>query len=142
MPNQLEIAMTTTLDTNRQVADTMTAIRNGENEEELFFNPRTGQLVVRRPGQEPNDAQPATEMAREGFFGGDDPPVGTDVGTALRRINDDCSDEELIFEPETGRLLVRRSGDALPEGMPATAMAREGFFMTGRHPRRPWTRSR
>ncbi len=42
----------------------------GNREEELVFNPVTGELEVKRAGEvvQDRDALPATEMAREGFF--------------------------------------------------------------------------
>lgn len=43
-----------------------------QDDDELYFDPRTGKLVARGPGEvvpSDRDRLPATEMAREGFFG-------------------------------------------------------------------------
>ena len=64
--------METRKSTNDQVAESLRRIRDDQGDE-LVFDPQTGTLQVRRPGQTPSsnpDAVSATEMAREGFFGG------------------------------------------------------------------------
>lgn len=52
------------------------------------------------------------------------------IAESLRRIRDDQGDE-LVFDPQTGTLQVRRPGEAAiqnPDAVSATEMAREGFF--------------
>jgi hypothetical protein len=58
-------------DDNRRVSEALNNIKAGRKDEELYFDPTSGQLVVRDRGsgqQVSNDAMPATQMAREGFF--------------------------------------------------------------------------
>lgn len=54
----------------------------------------------------------------------------TDVTTALANIREGA-DEELYFDPQTGRLMVLGRNETLAtnsDRQPATEMAREGFF--------------
>ncbi len=54
----------------KAISKALVHIREQE-EDELYFDPATGKLVARRPGEvsaADRDRLPATEMAREGFF--------------------------------------------------------------------------
>lgn len=52
------------------------------------------------------------------------------VATALENIARTETCDELAFDPATGTLIVRPAGasDGSTDGLPATQMAREGFF--------------
>jgi hypothetical protein len=51
------------------VAGALEKIRAGDDEVELYFDPRTAQLVARRAGETiADELRPATELAQEGFF--------------------------------------------------------------------------
>ena len=139
--------MTETEQSPGGVAATLERIRRAEVEEELVFDPATGRLVVVPPGGEvPNpDALPATSMAREGFFAAE-LTLGTWLGQLIRRVaqpsaaqrveqalermqRGEETDEELVLDVNTGRLVVVRRGEASnPDALPAMSMAREGFF--------------
>ena len=103
---------------------------DGENGDELFFDPATGELRTARSPDDP-DRIPATQMAREGFF-------LRESDEALDRlpIRGEPSDsapppaaehEELVVDSETGELQAAGNVEA-EDRVPATQMAREGFF--------------
>jgi len=49
----------------------------------------------------------------------------------LQHAEGDHAAEELVFDPQTGTLMVLENGQALSpdsDAVPATVMAREGFF--------------
>ncbi len=51
------------------------------------------------------------------------------LSKALRSIRDGAEEEEIYFDPGSGKLLVKRKGHHLPkDAVPATKMAKEGFF--------------
>jgi hypothetical protein len=53
----------------KEIATALTNIANNNSNEELSFNPATGQLEVKRAGEVlDGDSVPATQFAREGFF--------------------------------------------------------------------------
>lgn len=120
---------------NRDLARALTRIKDGEGENELVFDPASGTLRVVRSGEEAGGAQLATKMAEEGFFAGpgEAPPSNAVVAAALRTLKRDDSGAELRFDPVSGTLRVARPGDEGPapagnDDLPATEMAREGFF--------------
>ena len=102
----------------------------GENGDELFFDPATGELRSTRSAEDP-DRVPATQMAREGFFLQDSnaPTIqpqptgepGSPVPTPA------AASDELFFDSATGELQAARGTEAR-DRVPATRMAREGFF--------------
>ena len=99
---------------------------DGKSGDELFFDPATGKL--RSAADEDPDRVPATQMAREGFFlsesGGhaDQPEPSSSPADA-----EPSQTDPLFVDPATGDLRAGRSEDA-PDRIPATRMAREGFF--------------
>ena len=102
----------------------------GENGDELIFDPATGELRSARGADDP-DRVPATQMAREGFFlhegnaaTGQPPPTG-EAGSPPSAPR--AEGEELVFDRETGELQAAHSVEAR-DRVPATRMAREGFF--------------
>ena len=80
---------------NKTVTDRLEALRDGEDE--LYFGPATGELIVGRPPDRARhpDAVTATTMAREGFFA---PTVAT-LSTPARRYTL-VDDEVLRVGPE------------------------------------------
>ena len=103
---------------------------DGENGDELFFDPATGELRTARTAEDP-DRIPATQMAREGFF-------LRESDEALARLplcgeprtsapSPEMEHEELVFDGETGELQAAGEVEA-EDRVPATQMAREGFF--------------
>lgn len=103
--------------------------------DELFFEPGSGRLVLRRPGETAPDAVPATQMARTGFFADGDGGTRA-VLQRLEHIADDDDGDDLMFDPATGRLTVRPRGEAAPgpDAVSAVQMARTGFFGVRRRP--------
>ncbi|MES2644203.1 MAG: hypothetical protein V4850_32255 [Myxococcota bacterium] len=97
--------------------------------EELFFDRGSGRLVVHRPDEATADEVPATEMARTGFFAENVSGENRAVLHRLERITDE-SDDELVFDPSTGKLIVQRRGapPPSPDSVSAVTMARTGFF--------------
>ena len=54
-----------------------------------------------------------------------------EVGRVLEKIRRDEDDgEELTFDPTTGELVVEQRGQVDQDRIPATKMAREGFFIS------------
>ena len=65
----LEVMMSD--DSSKRVEKAFENIKEGAQEEELYFDPETGQLVVRNATSTAlvtQDHLPATRMAQEGFF--------------------------------------------------------------------------
>lgn len=102
---------------------------DGENNDELFFDPATGELRTGRGADDP-DRLPATQMAREGFFlresdgAMDWLPI---VEEAHNGAVPDAVREELTFDSDTGELQAAGSAEVVAR-LPATRMVREGFF--------------
>ena len=95
----------------------------------LFFLSAAGLGLTSPCASAPVDAMPATEMAREGFFAGDSHrSSNAEVAQALQLIKDEAGEDELFFDPRTGQLTVHGPGERPVDAMPATEMAREGFF--------------
>ena len=106
----------------------------GENGDELIFDPATGELRSAREAEDP-DRVPATQMAREGFFRHERDDVAAlpspeADGTPAPPTHGEG--EELVFDSETKELQTARGAEAMDESVPATQMAREGFFCCGR----------
>ena len=106
-------------------------IRAGsENGDELIFDPATGELRSSRSAEDP-DRVPATQMAREGFFLQEgNAPIGQpqsigELGSPAPAPT--AEGEELVFNSATGKLQAAPSAEAR-DRVPATRMAREGFF--------------
>ena len=104
----------------------------GENGDELIFDPATGELRSAREAEDP-DRVPATQMAREGFFrhecdaaAASPPPLREADGTPPPPTHGEG--EELVFDSETRELQAADSAVAT-DRVPATQMAREGFFL-------------
>lgn len=102
----------------------------GENGDELVFDPATGELRSTRSAEDP-DRVPATQMAREGFFlqegnapTGQPQPTG-EAGSPVPASTAEV--EELVFDSATGELQAAPGAQAR-DRVPATQMAREGFF--------------
>ena len=55
------------LEKDKKLEEALEALDDGDGEEELTFDPATGELVP-CPRGESGDRIPATQMAREGFF--------------------------------------------------------------------------
>ena len=111
---------------------TFETIGAGEDGDELIFDPATGELRRVRDTEDP-DRVPATQMAREGFFrhGRDDvatlpPPLREADGTPALPTHGEG--EELVFDSETEELQAAQGTEAMDDRIPATWMAREGFF--------------
>ena len=103
----------------------------GENGDELIFDPATGELRSARDTEDP-DRVPATQMAREGFFRRERdpaalPPAVREAGGTLAPPAEG-EGEELVFDSETKELQAARGAEAVDDSVPATQMAREGFF--------------
>ena len=103
----------------------------GENGDELIFDPATGELRNARDAEDP-DRVPATQMAREGFFLRERdpaalPPAVREAGSTLAPPAEG-EGEELVFDGETKELQAARGDEAMDDRVPATQMAREGFF--------------
>lgn len=101
-----------------------------ENGDELIFDPATGELRSTRGAEDP-DRVPATQMAREGFFlqegnapTGQPQPTG-EAGSPVPAST--AEGEELVFDSATGELQAAPGAEAR-DRVPATRMAREGFF--------------
>lgn len=102
---------------------------DGENGDELFFDPATGELRTARGADDP-DRLPATQMAREGFFLREsEGPMGLPLCDETRNGVEapDAEHEELTFDGDTGELQAAGSAEAT-DRVPATRMVREGFF--------------
>lgn len=116
-----------------------------KSSDELFFDPATGELRSARSDDD-SDRVPATQMAREGFFLregdgtldrrmsnreplADATPASADPLIRLLEagITFEGEPEELVFDGETGELQATRGVEAT-DRVPATQMAREGFF--------------
>ena len=100
----------------------------GENGDELIFDPATGELRSTRGAEDP-DRVPATQMAREGFFLREgNAPTGQPQRTGEAGGPAPTAEgEELVFDSATGELHAARGAEA-QDRVPATRMAREGFF--------------
>ena len=116
---------------------------DSESSDELFFDPATGELRSARSDDD-SDRVPATQMAREGFFLLEDatvlarrpnsePPTSgtpTPAETLAASPKADLTfeqHEELVFDSKSGELQATRTTEAT-DRVPATRMAREGFF--------------
>ena len=113
-----------------------------KSSDELFFDPATGELRSARSDDD-SDRVPATQMAREGFFLREgaldqrplhgEPPADATPASAdllirpLEAGTFEGEPEELVFDGETGELQATRGVEAT-DRVPATQMAREGFF--------------
>ena len=104
----------------------------GENGDELIFDPATGELRSARDAEDP-DRVPATQMAREGFFRREveavatPPPSVRDAGSTPAPSTHG-EGEELVLDSETRELQATHGNEAM-DRVPATQMAREGFFL-------------
>ena len=105
----------------------------GENGDELIFDPATGELRSARDTGDP-DRVPATQMAREGFFRHERDDVAA-LPSPLREADGTPAPpthgegEELVSTAKPGSSSRRQCrGD---RRVPATQMAREGFFCYG-----------
>lgn len=58
------------------------------------------------------------------------PPTAFSLANALERIAREDAREEIYFDPRRGTLVARpaNSGPPCDDALPATEMAREGFF--------------
>ena len=102
---------------------------DGENGDELFFDPATGELRTGRGADDP-DRLPATQMAREGFFLREsEGPMGLPLCDEAHNgvAAPDAEHEELTFDGDTGELQAAGSAEVVAR-LPATRMVREGFF--------------
>ena len=101
---------------------------DGKSSDELFYDPATGELRSTRADDD-SDRVPATQMAREGFFLRDDGAL--DKRPLIPSLEADTrfegEPEELVFDTKTGELQAACSVEAT-DRVPATRMAREGFF--------------
>ena len=122
------------------IAAAMARLVRGSEEDELTFDPATGQIVVRRrtpegtseePSGRSSGSMPATTMAKNGFFGGADRSDRPAAPRPTKTADRDAIDE-LFFDPVRGEIIVRApadTNDAPQSGaVPATRMARDGFF--------------
>lgn len=100
-----------------------------EPDGQLFYEPASGRIVLRDPHDRAADAVPATELVRGGFFADEDAKGTAAVLRRLEVIADD-GDDDLVFDPATGRLTVRGKGQVAPgpDAVSAVQMARTGFF--------------
>lgn len=125
----------------RRVERAFESIAEGERDVGLYFDAATGELRASRDEHgEDADRLPATGMAREGFFvGGDEVacdapalqlvPASGSSEPAVAESAEQKHDYVLFFDQRSGELCARGSADGEDgDRLPATQMAREGFF--------------
>lgn len=135
----------------RRVERAFEAIAEGEGDVGLYFDATTGELRASRDEHgEDADRLPATGMAREGFFVGcaevgrtapapqlvpaseNSPRHLASPEPAVAETVEEKPHYVLFFDHRSGELCARGSeGDEDIDRLPATQMAREGFFAEG-----------